>query len=576
MTLGQLVNLEQEKLAGEYQNLLGEIGEYHRILADDAIIRGLIRDELLEVRRKHSDARRTEISEEEIGTIDMEDLIAEETMVVTISRQGYIKRTPASVYRAQHRGGKGMKGAKTEEEDPIQHLFVASTHDYLLFFTNRGKVYWQKIYDLPQLGRESRGRAVVNLLRFSEGEKVADCRAVRDFGLENHYLMMATKAGLVKKTELSKYSRPMKGGIIAIKLKEDDELVDVAITKPGDEVVLSTARGMAIRFSESDARPMGRNTSGVKGINLSSGDSLVGMVVAAPDATLLTVCEKGYGKRTRFGPNGAVESEADAADAPERHAGLLGELHDRPEDLPLLREPVVLELQVEVPRPEDVAVGGDRLRRAIVLSVQGELRRLARQAAGEPDQARGTLLEQRLVDPGPMVEALEVRVRDELQKVSVAGLVLGEDREVPVLLLALAGRPVEARAGRDVGLHAEDRLDAGRPPRFVELQRAEHPAVVGDGDRGHPGLGGFLEERLDAGGPVEQRELRVRVEVHEAVASGCQSTPSSVASERPSRADQLIRPVIRPADTNRRVRGEGSPGSRPPCPREGPSLSSWQ
>jgi DNA gyrase subunit A len=313
MTLGQLVNLEQEKLADEYKKLLDEITEYVRILSDDKIILGIIRDDCLELKKKHADDRRTEISGEEIGSIDLEDLITEETMVVTISHNGYIKRTPASVYRAQRRGGKGMKGAKAEEEDPIEHLFVASTHDYLMFFTNRGKVYWQKVYDLPQLGRDSKGRAVVNLLNFAEGEKVADCRAVRDFHLPDHYLMMATLSGLVKKTALEKFSRPMRGGIIAIKLREDDEVVDVVITKPGDEVVLATAKGMAIRFNEADARPMGRNTSGVKGITLVGDDSLVGMVVAEPDATLLTACLHGYGKRTPFGPNSA---QADAEGAP--------------------------------------------------------------------------------------------------------------------------------------------------------------------------------------------------------------------------------------------------------------------
>jgi DNA gyrase subunit A len=222
-----------------------------------------------------------------------------------------------------------MKGAKTEDEDPIEHLFVASTHDYLMFFTNRGKVYWQKVYDLPQLSRESRGRAVVNLLNFAEGERVADCRAVRDFNQPDHYLMMATRFGLVKKTALEKFSRPMRGGIIAIKLREGDEVVDVAITKPGDEIVLATKRGMAIRFSEADARPMGRNTSGVKGINLSADDSLVGMVVAEPDATLLTACVNGYGKRTLFGPNSLLEEGGAAEEEPaesEEAAGGEGEV----------------------------------------------------------------------------------------------------------------------------------------------------------------------------------------------------------------------------------------------------------
>ena len=316
MTLGQLVNLEQEKLAEEHAKLLTEIAEYTAILADQGRINAIIRDDMRELKRKHGDSRRTEISGEEIGTIDLEDLIAEETMVVSISHHGYIKRTPASVYRAQRRGGKGLKGAKAGDEDPIEHLFVASTHAYLLFFTNKGKVYWQKVYDLPQLSRESKGRAVVNLLRLADDEKIADCRAVRDFDKAGHFLMMATRKGLVKKTELDKYSRPLKSGIIAIKLKDNDELVDVVVTKPGDEVVLSTADGMAIRFKEADARPMGRNTSGVKGIGLGFGDELVGMVVADPEATLLTVCAHGYGKRTPFGPSAAGAADA-AADAEE-------------------------------------------------------------------------------------------------------------------------------------------------------------------------------------------------------------------------------------------------------------------
>jgi DNA gyrase subunit A len=303
MTLGQLVNLEQEKLADEHAKLLEEIAEYLTILADETRIYAMIRDDCQQIAKKYADARRTEISDEEIGDVDLEDLIEEETMVVSISHNGYIKRTPASVYRAQRRGGKGIKGAKADEDDPVEHLFVTSTHDYLLFFTNKGKVYWQKVYNLPQLSRESKGRAVVNLLNLAEDEKIADCRAVRDFDAPDHYLMMATRKGLVKKTELKAYSRPLKSGIIAIKLKEDDELVDVAITKTSDEVVLATAAGMAIRFRESDARPMGRNTSGVKGINLSKDDHLVGMVVADPEAFLLTACENGYGKRTPFGPN---------------------------------------------------------------------------------------------------------------------------------------------------------------------------------------------------------------------------------------------------------------------------------
>jgi len=318
MTLGSLVNLEQEKLGDEYRKLLADILEYQRILSDEAHILAMIRDDLLEVKRKHADVRRTEITGEEIGHIDLEDLITEESMVVTISASGYIKRTPASVYRAQRRGGKGIRGAQTEDEDPIKHLFVASTHAYLMFFTNLGRVYWQKVYDLPQLGRDRKGRAVVNLLNLGGDEKIADCRAVRDFHAGG-FLIMATRHGLVKKTMLEAYSRPRAGGIIAIKLREGDELVDVVVAQEGDELVLSSAKGMAIRFSEADARPMGRNSSGVKGINLTAGDEVVGMVVADPEATLLTACLYGYGKRTYFGPNLAApesgEADFEASDA---------------------------------------------------------------------------------------------------------------------------------------------------------------------------------------------------------------------------------------------------------------------
>ncbi|MDD4267897.1 MAG: DNA gyrase subunit A [Pirellulaceae bacterium] len=312
MTLGQLVNLEQEKLGDEHRNLLANIGEYRQILSDEQNIRAIIRQDLEELKRKHADKRRTEIDGEEIGDIDLEDLIEEETMVVSISSNGYIKRTPITEYRTQRRGGKGLKGAKAEDEDPIQHLFVASTHAYLLFFTNLGRVYWRKVYQLPQLARDSRGRAIVNLLQLAEGEQIMDCRAVRDFEKEGSFLVMATAGGLVKKTPLKAYGRPMKAGIIAIKLREGDELVDVVVAEPGDELVLSTAHGMAIRFRQSDVRAMGRNSSGVKGIALVGDDKVVGMVVAEPDACLLTVCAHGYGKRTPFGPN--LDAEEDRSE----------------------------------------------------------------------------------------------------------------------------------------------------------------------------------------------------------------------------------------------------------------------
>ena len=306
MTLSQLVNLEQERLGAEHAELLKEMGEYLRILSDEANIRAIIREDLVEIRRKFGDERRTELSGSEIGHVDLEDLITEENMVVSLTHEGYIKRTPSSVYKAQRRGGKGLIGAEAEDEDPIEHLFVASTHAYLMFFSNMGKVYWQKVYDLPELKRDKKGRAIVNLLSLAEGEKIAECLAVRDYDLPDHYLIMTTRNGLVKKTPLAQYSRPKKTGIIAINLKEGDELVNVAIAKPGDELILSSAKGQAVRFKQSTVRSSGRNAQGVKGIKLRKGDTCVGMVVADPEATLLTVCEKGYGKRTPIGPNSSI------------------------------------------------------------------------------------------------------------------------------------------------------------------------------------------------------------------------------------------------------------------------------
>ncbi|KLU03570.1 DNA gyrase subunit A [Rhodopirellula islandica] len=321
MRLGQLVNLEQEKLSGEHAELLKEIIDYIEILASPTRINGIIKDDLEEMKRRFGNKRRTEISNEELGNIDLEDLITEETMVVSISHRGYIKRTPTSVYNTQRRGGKGMKGAKSDTEDPIEHLFVASTHAYLLFFTTAGKVRWQKVYDIPQLARDAKGRAIVNLLQMEEGEQIAECLAVRDFNQPGHTIVMTTKSGLVKKTPLEQYSRPKRGGIIAIKLREGDELVDAAVVGPGDEVILVTSDGMAIRFRESDSRPMGRNTSGVKGISLVGDDAVVGMVVTDPEATLLTVCKNGYGKRTPFGPNVADISEGDSDDSSDSSEG---------------------------------------------------------------------------------------------------------------------------------------------------------------------------------------------------------------------------------------------------------------
>lgn len=312
MQLGSLAGLEREKLGEEFRKLLEDITEYLRLLSDEANLLALVRGEMEELQSKYKDQRRTEITDEDVGNVSREDLIAEETMAVTLSHRGYIKRMGLDTYQAQNRGGRGITGAKTDDEDPIEHLFVASTHCYLLFFTDRGKVFWQKVYDIPLLSRTSKGRAIVNLLSLQEGEKVFNCLAVREFD-DVRQLVMATRKGIIKKTPLSAYSRPQKGGIIAIKLDEGDELIDVVIVAPGDDLLIATANGMSIRFSQQDARSMGRNTRGVKGISLTKDDVVVGMVVANPERDLLTVCENGYGKRTPFG--GADEGGAEALPA---------------------------------------------------------------------------------------------------------------------------------------------------------------------------------------------------------------------------------------------------------------------
>jgi DNA gyrase subunit A len=317
LQLGQLAALERDEIYKEYAGLREQIVGYERLLGDDKNILAVVRSDLEEMRSKYGDARKTDFAEQ-VEALDYEALLEEEEQVVSISHHGYIKRLPLNTYRVQHRGGKGVSGG-AREEDFIEHFFVASTHAYLLCFTNRGQVYWLKVYNIPEASRTSGGRSIANVLSLKEEEKISSVIPVRSFEGEL-YLLMATQNGLVKKTPLHDYSRPREGGIIGINLEEGDSLIDVCLTKPGDEIVLSTRNGMAIRFSESNARPMGRNTKGVKGINLKAGDLLIGMVVADPDGYLLSVCEKGYGKRTPFGPNTAGEEATDGEEAATEEA----------------------------------------------------------------------------------------------------------------------------------------------------------------------------------------------------------------------------------------------------------------
>jgi DNA gyrase subunit A len=310
MQLGQLAALERDEILKEYGELRKEIVAHEHLLSSERNILEVIRKDLQEMRDKYGDDRKTDFSDDD-GSVDLETLIPDEPNIVTLSHNGYIKRLPLTTYRTQHRGGKGVSGGNTREDDFIEHFFVASTHAYLLCFTNRGQVYWLKVHQIPQASRTSAGRSIANVLSLKAEEKITGVIPVRQFDAD-HFLLMATKRGLVKKTRLEEYSRPRAGGIIGINLDDGDTLIDVVMTTAGNEVVLSSRNGMAIRFGESDARPMGRATRGVRGINLAEGDELVGMVVADPEGFLLTVCENGYGKRTPFGPNEAsANSEAE-------------------------------------------------------------------------------------------------------------------------------------------------------------------------------------------------------------------------------------------------------------------------
>ncbi len=295
MQLQRLTGLETEKLCAEFARLVEEIEGYELILREPARVLEIIREDLHEIREKFGEPRRTKI-EGEIGEFRIDDLIAREQMIVTLSHEGYIKRVPVDTYRKQGRGGRGLRGSDTKEGDFLEHLFAASTHDHLLFFTNRGRVYWLRVYDIPEMARTARGRSIANLLRFQEGEEHRAVLPVVQF--EEKFVFFATARGRVKKTALGAYSRPRPSGIIAIAIDPDDTLVNVELTGGSNEVVIATRNGMAVRFSENDVRAMGRSAAGVKGIALRGDDVVVDMAVARPDVSLLTVCENGYGKRT--------------------------------------------------------------------------------------------------------------------------------------------------------------------------------------------------------------------------------------------------------------------------------------
>ncbi len=306
MQLQRLVGLEIDKLTEEYNRLTEEIGDYEMILADDNRVLDVIREDTLELKDKYGDDRRTQITNEATD-INIEDLIADEQVVVTISHEGYIKRMPLDTYRKQGRGGRGIVGADSKEGDFIEHLFIGSTHDYLMFFTNLGRCYWQKVYDVPQMSRQSKGRAIANLVEMQAEEKLAEVLVVRDFSDEAKHLVITTAKGVIKKTLLKAFSNPMKRGIIAIGLEKGDSVIGVGLTNGNDQIVLGTRGGMAVRFDEAEVRDMGRQAGGVKGVELDADDVVVDMVIIPHgldhgdnQITLLTACENGYGKRTRI------------------------------------------------------------------------------------------------------------------------------------------------------------------------------------------------------------------------------------------------------------------------------------
>jgi DNA gyrase subunit A len=298
MRLRALTAMERQRIMDELAEIRARIEDLKGLLASDARVLEVVLEELAEIREKYGDPRRTEITGA-VDVIETEDLIAEEDMIVTVSHLGYVKRNAVTEYRAQRRGGKGLRGMETRDEDFVVRLFSASTHAYVLFFTNRGRVHWKKVWELPQMGRATRGKALVNLLTLADGERVQATLSVRSFDeAAADYVLLVTRRGVIKKTSVSAYSNPRRGGIIAINLDEDDELIAARRTNGAQEVILATKRGKSIRFPEAQVRPMGRTATGVRGILLGTGDEVVGLEILSPGATILTVTERGYGKRT--------------------------------------------------------------------------------------------------------------------------------------------------------------------------------------------------------------------------------------------------------------------------------------
>jgi DNA gyrase subunit A len=299
MKLARLTGLERKKIDDEYLELIKQIARFKTILSSAREIDMIIKEELDEMKKRFGNERRTEIIEAEVGDIELEDLIAEENVVVTVTRDGYVKRLSLSSYRRQGRGGKGVIGVTIKETDIVEHIFVSSTHNYMLIFSNKGRAYWLKVYEVPEGGRTAKGRSIANLVSMEKDEKIAAILAVKDFN-EPSFVFIVTKKGIVKRIELQAFSNPRKGGIIAASVEKADGIVDVKLTKGDEEILLVTSRGQAVRFNEREVRAMGRSARGVKGASLVGNDWVVGVEVARREATLLSAAENGFGKRTKM------------------------------------------------------------------------------------------------------------------------------------------------------------------------------------------------------------------------------------------------------------------------------------
>jgi DNA gyrase subunit A len=439
MQLGQLAALESDEILKEYRQLREQITGYEALLADDAQVRALIQQDLIHIRDKYGTPRLTEMTEDD-GDLDFEELIADDPAVVTISHEGFIKRMPLDTFRTQHRGGKGVSGG-TRDNDFIEHFFTTTLRSYLLCFTDRGQVYWLKVYRIPEANRTSAGRSLPNVLQLKPEEKISSVIPVREF-TEGHHLLMATKNGLVKKSSLADYSRVRAGGIIGIALEEGDALIGVVLTRPGDEIILSTRNGMAIRFQESDAREMGRNTKGVKGISLGRENYVVGMVVADPEGMLLTVCEYGYAKRTPIGQNSPT--------------------------LPEVPEGEELDAEAEEPETSE-SMDGDSD------SPSGTAEKSAMRYRLQRRGGKGTKDVKVTEKNGPVVGIASVRPGDDVIVVTVQGMVI----RARVDDIRLVGR--NTQGVRIMNLNEGDRIVvfAKVASEIAEASRKEAPATEG-------------------------------------------------------------------------------------------------